>query len=86
MIPPELFDSAVSALSQHQLFISDISEILQRDPDYLTFHFQSAWMWIASILVAGKIKLPATPPHKTEVERLVRAAIDRSAKVKDSDE
>ncbi len=86
MIPPELFDSAVSALSQHQLFISDISEVLQRDPDYLHFHFQSAWLWIASILAAKKVHVPFTLPHKTEVEKLVRAAIDRSAQQKNSQE
>jgi len=82
MIPPDVFDSAVSVLSQHQLFISDISDMLQRDPEYLTYHFQTSWMWIVSILALKRLRLPSTVPQQAEVERLVRAAIDRSAKLK----
>ena len=80
MIPPDVFDTAVSALSQHTLFISDITEILQRDPDYLNFHFHSAWMWIASILALKSVHLPPSIPQQAEVERLVKAAIERSAR------
>jgi len=83
MIPPDLFDSAVSALSQHAVFISDITDMLQRDPDHLTYHFQSSWLWILSILELKKIRLPPTVPQKEEVERLVKAAIDRSRKQRD---
>ncbi len=82
MIPPEVFDAAVSALSQQPLFISDITEILQRDPDYLNLHFHSAWMWMASILALKSVHLPSGIPQQAEVERLVRAAIDRSANEK----
>ena len=79
MIPPDVFESAVSALSQQPLFISAITEMLQRDPDYLHYHFHSAWMWMASILALKSISIPFSIPGKGDVERLVRAAIDRSA-------
>lgn len=86
MIPPDVFDTAVSALSQHTLFISDITEILQRDPDYLNFHFHTAWMWIASILALKSVHLPPSIPQKAEVERLVKAAIEHSARNGQTDE